>query len=363
MKYSYLACVALVLLACQPSVDREAEKNEIITLMTQIEKAHFNKSAEEFYAPYDEQWTDVRSGNSRITLKEDELPRTQAYLEGMEFDELVARGEPIVELSDDGRMASFIGAVTLKGRYGGEPVFWAVSWQSVLRKRNGQWKIISTANTEAGPGESAAVLLDRVRQGLGEIPEELVIYAKANCKGPDREFTTLMVSGEDAGRMEQQYGEDHMILGHDATGGWMVNAKTGDGREAMDTATRLLLMGHEMHLMAIRPELRHAQHQFIGFEQYDGKDAFVIEARDALEKPVRLFYDFDTYLPLGFTVIPPDESGEVAVTFADWEVRDKCNVFTRAIIRHGDAVFTYDYTDITLDADPELLNNKGALLD
>ena len=358
---SFVGILLLTLTSCT-DIDVEKEKKAILDVMTRVEKAHFSKDANEFYAPYGDRWTDVRGGAVSEAVKEAVLPLTQEYLEGMEFDELVQRGEPVIALSDDGTMAGFVGSVVVKGRNRGEPVFWVVAWQSVLRKMDGEWKIISTANTEAGPDGAAAVLFERVQERLGELPDESVIYALANCEGPDRAFRTLVISGNSGARMEQAYGDSHIILAY-GEDEFLINAKNGEENDKLDAATRQFIAGHELHQMAYKPKSRHKGHVMDGIEEFNGQAAFKVSAIDNLDNPVSYYFRFDNYQPMGFRITPADNSGDVVVTFHDWEERDQREVFTRAVFTQGDEVFTYRFTEVDFKADADLLDEKEALLD
>ena len=103
-------CVVLCLSACK-SINYEAEKQEIQHIMNEVSATHFEKNATKFYNPNAENWWDVRGGTVQYRSKEESILRTQTYLNNMEFLELSPSHKPIIELSKDGSMASYIGAV------------------------------------------------------------------------------------------------------------------------------------------------------------------------------------------------------------------------------------------------------------
>ena len=156
---------SLLFTSCQTRADLSQERQKIQSLMDKVHQAHFSKDAKEFYAPYGESWYDVRNGQVEKISKSEVTEGTQAYLDAMDFRELSNNHEPVIEISEDGSMASYLGAVTVKGIYSGQPVFWVVSWQSVLKKTGGNWEVISTANTRASAEVGAAVVLRRAKEG------------------------------------------------------------------------------------------------------------------------------------------------------------------------------------------------------
>jgi len=360
-----LLLILLFIFSCKKSIDIDTEKRKIQSQIDLVTEAHFTKDANKFYKPNAENWYDVRRGNVTLVKKQDMITATQSYLDNMEFQEMVKRDDPIIEISDDGTLASYIGSVTVKGILKEEPVFWVVSWQSVLKNINDEWKIISSANTEADNQTSSIVLLNQIRKNLGHKNENDIpsIYALAECKGPDRSFKTLILSRETDGRMEQIYDENHFVMKHGKDSSWTYNINTKSLNENMDESTKMFIQGHELHWLSFWPEHRYANAQLKDITKFKNQLAFNIEFINAMNKSVNFYYSFDSYVPLGFQININDEGDIVTVSFENWKKINDINVFTKATFEQGKEVFEYNFVDIKINQlDTEEFESKVGLI-
>jgi hypothetical protein len=352
--------------SCQSNiVDIELEKGKVSALMDQVHQAHLIKDAVQFYQPNAEQWYDVRNGLVKKIEKTQVIDGTQAYLDSMEFLELERIDDPVTEVSRDGTLASYIGSVLVKGRLHQEPVFWIVSWQSVLKKIDKEWKIISTANTEMPKKGMAGAILDEVRKAIGILPDSTSISARADCKGPIGSFKTLMFSSQKNARMEQLTSSGHIIITNGEEGAWFHDLISQKSEDDLDTLTRLFVQGHEFHWLSLRPQDRFAHPFFTGFTEFDGQTAFKIEFKDALNRSVYLYYAFDNYLPLGMDNPTSSEEERVVVHFSDWKDLENIKVFQKTVIEEGDVDWTYDFTEIHLNKlrDQDFQNRGKVIID
>ncbi|MCW5516067.1 hypothetical protein [Muriicola sp. Z0-33] len=350
-------------LSCSNTVNKEKEKEKIQEQIALISKAHFNKDATQFYAPYASSWYDAREGNISIRIKDSAKTSTQAYLDQMEILELKPTHDPVIEISDDGKMASYMGAVILKGRYNTQPSFWVVSWQSVLKKINDQWQIIGNANTQATPVSTANVILELAMNEVGYLNKESTIYALADCKSPGGSFKTLIISESSKARMEQKQGVYHAIFKHGPLSSWSRDVSSGKVNESIDGITDMFIKGHELHWLGFRPEDRFSNPSFKGFEEYDGQSAFRIQFTDALNRPVFFYYAFDNYMPLGFSIATDTENKRVKVYYRDWRALGELKVFYGATFVDGANIFDYEYTHLKISGEQDFdLDLKTAYL-
>jgi hypothetical protein len=354
------------IISCQSSIDFEEEKKKIQSQIDLVEQAHFSKDALQFYKPNAENWYDIRKGVILKVNKNDQITGTQSYLDNMEFQQLIKLDEPIIEISDDASMASYMGSVTVKGILYKEPVFWVVAWQNVLKKINGEWKIISAVNTEANKQTSANVVLDQVRKSLGlstEI-ENLSIYANAECIGPEKSFQTLILSRERDGRMEQIYNDRHVIMKHGKDSSWIYNVKSKSRIETMDESTKMFVQGHELHWLSFWPEHRYVNPLLKEITKFKDQTAFKIQFNNTQNRIVNFYYAFNTYQPLGFEIIINDEGEIVTVHFENWEKINDVSVFKKAIFEQGDQIFEYNFVDIKLNnLDTHDFESKNGLIE
>ena len=350
-------------LSCQNPVNPEQEKEKIRTQMTLIAEAHFTKDATQFYASYSDSWYDAREGQLRKVKKTDVLPGTQEYLDQMEFVGMDNTHEPLVEISDDGKMASYMGAILLRGRLNGNPVFWIVSWQSVLKKIDEEWQIISNANTQAAAGAGAELILEKAKEHMGLLNEESTIYAMADCDSPGGAFKTLLISSKTAARMEQQFGAQHSILKYGQDTSWTYDINAAKLNDELDELTEMFIQGHELHWLSFRPEDRFNRPSYKGFEEFNGVTSFKIEFKDELNRPVYCYYAFENYQPLGFNIATNRKDQRVNVFYSDWQEEGGLKVFYKATFEDGPNIFEYEFSEIKIGTDADYdLENKNSYM-
>lgn len=354
----------LFILSCQKAIDFEAEKKKIQAQINLVEKAHYSKDANQFFSPNAESWYDVRQGMVSLLNKPDVIPSTQSYLDNMEFQEMVKRDDPIIEISNDGTLASYIGSVTVKGFLDKSPVFWVVSWQNVLKKINGEWKIISSVNTEANKENSATVLLKQVQKKLGNLNTITSIHAYAECTGPGGAFKTLVLSRKNDGRMEQiSSNGDHNIFKYGKKFSWINNLNTKTLTDSISLPTKAFIQGHELHWLSFNPEDKYSTPYLKEITKFNDQTAFNIEFKDVTNKPVNFYYSFDTYIPLGFDILINDQGDIVTVLFKDWEEIDGISVFKNAIFKQEDDIFEYNFTNIEFNkSENQDFENKAEMI-
>jgi len=346
-----LLIIMVSFISCSPKANIEEEKEAIIALMDSVYKAHFNKDANAFYAPNAETWLDVRHGLITETHRKTQIENTQQYLDNMEFLELEPQQEPVVNISKDGTMASYVAAIHVKGRFQGQPVFWVISWQSVFEKINDEWKVISTANTEAPTEASSKIILRNVSKALGVLPEGSSLSAMANCVGPQGDlFQTLIFSEKTRGRMEQSNERGHYVLSYEDSLIWSYNFVSKNLNEDAGEMTKSFIQGHELHWLSLRPMDRTTRPLFKGFEEFKGTVSFKIESRDILDRPILFYYSFEDYLPLGFQMETAPGQPPVVVSFENWDSVGPYRVFKRAVFKQGDEVFQYEFTKINFNS-------------
>ncbi|WP_160114528.1 hypothetical protein [Aquimarina sp. AU474] len=343
--------ITFVMLSCQKPVDIALEKKKIQDKIDLVVQAHYNKDAIQFFESNANEWYDVRNGIVQLIDKSEKIPSTQKYLDNMDFHEMIQRNNPVIEISDDATLASYLGSITIKGVFNESPVLWVVAWQSVLKKNKGEWEIISTTNTEGDNKVTAEVLLDHVRKKMGVIGENdfSSVYAYAKCRGPERSFETLLLSNKKNGRMEQLYEEQHIILKHGENTSWTRNLSTNSGEEKMDNETMVFVNGHELHWLSFWPEHRYKDPVFKGISKFNDKTAFQIEFKDVFDKPVHFYYSFNTYLPLGFVLNTNPNGDTVDVTYNVWEKINNVQIFKKAAFKQGNDIFEYNFTDIKVN--------------
>ncbi len=349
MKYLIILSV-IFLTSCNNVVDIEKEKSQIITLIDLVRQAHLEKNAQKFYQPNAEQWIDIRNGEISKTKKVDRISSTQNYLDNMEFLQLDALGNPIIEISNDATLATYSSKVLVKGELSGTSILWIVAWQNVLKKIDNEWKIISSVNTEATKEVSAKVVLSQVRSNLGNIESLNSISALADCVGPEgNNFTTLIYSKKDDGRMEQLSGERHSIFKHGEQS-WGKNIISGNLHENLVPNFLVFAKSHELHWLSTYPEDRYANAHLEGIVDFKGQKVFKIGFTDDANNPVNFYYDFKSYLPLAFDIVIDDKGNTVTTYFENWNEQDGVKLFSNATFDQGGTLYKYQFSELKLNS-------------
>lgn len=347
---SLLLCFLFValLFSCNQKTDPEQEREKVLALIASMREAHFESDSEKFLAPMLDSFVEIRAGRYVRLYKNESLPGIQSYFDSMEFLELEDVQEPVLEISEDATMASYIGSIILKGRMDNEPVFSKLSFQSLLRKEGGQWKIIHNANSFLPKAGLGPVIMDRVKSQFADVSDSMFISAKANCSGPTDDFITLVMSASAEGRMEQRSTDGHIILQHGDSGSWMRDAQGEEVRENLNSLLVGFIVGHEYHWLSYRPEDRLENPEFKRITQFEQKTAFEIAFEDSMSREILFYYSFDDYKPLGFDYPSQREEEMIRSQFLDWTVLDGIPVFQKVIIEENQNLWEYQFTELNI---------------
>ena len=344
--FVFTVLFGLALIGCQKNP--ESEKQEIAAIISSMHEAHFKQDADQFLEPLKDSFVEVRNGRYMVLKKSASREGLQSYFQNMEFLELDDTQEPVIEISDDASMASYTASIILKGYYQGRPQFSKLAWQSVLKRSDGQWKIVSNVNTSLKDSLLGPVVLERVNHAIGNLGDSLHIRAKAKCTGPTDPFETLVLSSSTSGRMEQLSSDGHLILQHSDKGSWMKDLQKDKLTENLDEGVVAFIKGHEFHWLSLRPQDRLKDPKFKGYTDFDGNTAFQINFRDPLDRTVMFYYDFESYRPLGFDYPSHRENEMIRSHFSDWSEIDGRMMFRKVIIDEGENKWEYSFTHLNV---------------
>ena len=166
---------------------------------------------------------------------------------------------------------------------------------------------------------------------------------------PSGSFKTLMFSGKDEARMEQKTSDKHVVLKHGTDSNWLYDLSGLTHQPDLDTLSRLFIQGHEFHWLVLRPLDRFKDPVFEGITKFNGKNAFQLAFKDALNRSVYLYYDFENYLPLGMDNPTSDEENRVVVYFRDWTKNQEFQMMEKVEIHEGKVVWSYDFIDVRIN--------------
>lgn len=349
MKYIVVIMI-VVFTGCSKTIDLEQEKSKIQAQINLVREAHLEKDAQLFYQPNADQWLDIRNGEMNYVNKVDRIPLTQSYLDRMEFLQLTTLGKPIIEISDDATLASYSSSVIVKGILGDQPVIWVVAWHNVLKKIDGEWKIINSTNTEASNSVAAEVILNEMRSYLGDVPSVRTISALADCTNPEgKTFKTLIYSKEDQGRMEQLSGNRHTVFKHGVQS-WGKNLNSENFYENLNPNLQVFAKSHELHWISMHPDQRYSKAQFNEIVDFKERKAIKIVFKDDAENPVNFYCDFETYQPIAFEIVIDEKGNTVTTYFENWKEEDGLKLFKEATFDESGSLFKYSFSEIKLNS-------------
>lgn len=184
------------------------------------------------------------------------------------------------------------------------------------------------------------------------------IYAAADCISPRGPFrTTVQSLPPDSVFFDQlSSAQEHerWIIGLDEA--WAVDAQ---GNDLGDLAPPLdgMAHGHEFHVITLNPALRYGNAIRRTPDRFKGHFCDVLEFTDVYGKPVLFYFDAETHLPRGFTIVEPmsEDDAEIVTTFDDWRFIESVQLFHRAVITHRGEEFEYAFTDIRFNSVDESL--------
>lgn len=133
--------------------EHEADRQAILNAYEGIREAHLKHDGKAFLAPYDAEWLRVSDGEVEKQSKASEVPKVQAYLDGVKFEELKEVEPPRIKISGDGTMAWFVGHVRVKatekdakGRI--KRLDFDAAWVNVWEKKAEGWRIVVHGDTQ-----------------------------------------------------------------------------------------------------------------------------------------------------------------------------------------------------------------------
>ncbi len=143
----------LVLAACAPRPDLEADRAELLRLHQEARTAHLEKRADLMVGPFDDSLRFVARGEVSMQSPEANRVRLQAYFDRSTFQAWDDIAPPLLRISPDGRMAYKIVQKRVRltapdstGRAVAEDVVYA--WVEIYQKPRDRWILTTVASTD-----------------------------------------------------------------------------------------------------------------------------------------------------------------------------------------------------------------------
>jgi hypothetical protein len=194
----------------------------------------------------------------------------------------------------------------------------------------------------------ARLLLGGAERALGPAARGIrTLRTLADVTSPAGAFRTEVVAHRD-GRARLVLGAG-LRAGIDESGGWMCDS--GARRTALDPATRTVVRGHELHMLAVAPSTRLRDPVAVGDTLWDSEPVHAVAFRDDLGARVTMYLRERDTLPVGFDLVNHTGEGarRVELYFSGWVEQSGARLFRRARFVHGGMVFDYAFTRLEVD--------------
>ena len=359
----------LLSLGCRPTTDPPSPSRlaALQAGLADARHAHFKRDAALLARGLDDTLFSVDAGVVTPSPRDSVRAMFGRYFAGAAYRAWEDLEPPRVELASDGSVATVIRTVCVDRE---EPdsagdrrrrVF-VVANTSTHRWRAGEWRMRTVTSTflprppercpGSAPDTSARRVLAAAERALGTGAERVrTLEAMAAVTGPRGRFEASVRSARD-GRVRVALGPG-FLAGVGARGGWV--ARGAVGAPALDSVTRSVLRGHELHMLVLAPETRWHDPLLLGTLPWLGDSALAISFLDDLATPATLYLSRRDTLPVGLRLVNQTGAGarRVDVTFGDWTVLDGVRLFRRATFLHGRDRYQYAYTSLALNRVPD----------
>lgn len=174
--------------------------------------------------------------------------------------------------------------------------------------------------------ENAFIVLEKYYQSIGgqnNISQIDNIYSFADCSGPNGKYQTEVFSAKGIKTFFRQIRENRP----DYVG--IVNGETywtkGADVAVSDKNAASMWRSHELQWLATHLTERFREAKLEGIEEFAGKQALKLSVIDEVNKIAYLYFDSNSHLFRGFTIINPlnKNPGNIQMVINRWEKVDK----------------------------------------
>ena len=147
-----LSLFLLTLVCCSKQVDIKKDREDLVRLLAQERKAHFDKDIDLFISSFADTVVSVYGGEVDLNTPEDNKARFGPYFKSVEFIKWDDIEAPRIDISEDGSMAYAAIKKQIVLTYPdtlGNPLIDSAqyAWVSIYRKIDGTWKVVCNAST------------------------------------------------------------------------------------------------------------------------------------------------------------------------------------------------------------------------
>ncbi|HEY6505667.1 MAG TPA: hypothetical protein VIZ28_16945 [Chitinophagaceae bacterium] len=137
---------------CSRKIDNETARQEIIQLLQQERKAHFDRNVDLFVSEFSDSMISVNKGKVTMNTPAENKKRIEPYFSRVKFIKWDDLAEPLIRISDDCSLAYAVIQKEVILTYpdtSGKPLYDTsyFAWTSIYRKQNGEWKVECNVST------------------------------------------------------------------------------------------------------------------------------------------------------------------------------------------------------------------------
>jgi hypothetical protein len=208
--------------------------------------------------------------------------------------------------------------------------------------------LCSTAAVANAQGADPLAIIERSFQAIGgreELAQVRNIQAVADCTGPGGNYSTEIYSATDSRLVFKQVKRGGAtFIGHTNGENFWTTDKMGDVSLAGKNEA-FAWRSHEFQWLAFGLLERFRAPSFAGDEDFAGRRATKLKLTDELGKPAFFFFDKESGLMLGFTVLNPFERKPetIRIVFNEWKQVGKIKLPSKvtATDKQGDFVLSF----------------------
>ncbi len=215
------------------------------------------------------------------------------------------------------------------------------------------------ACSRPAPPATGPELLAAAHRALGVTDSVRSIWAVATVASPSGGFLARIASATD-GRVRLALGQG-LVAGVQGGEGWVCDSA---GKVvALDSITRSVVRGHDLHMLVVAPTWLPAPTR--DPDQRWGDDSVLtLRFQDELGAPLLMRLRAADSVPVGLDLVNHTGSGprEVRVRLENWREQAGVRLFRSATFEHGENRFVYSYEELAINTLPVSAFQPGCTL-
>jgi hypothetical protein len=204
----------------------------------------------------------------------------------------------------------------------------------------------SSAACRPATPASGPELVVAAHRALGATDSIATLRTVATVASPSGGFEVHIASATD-GRVRMALGKS-LLAGVQGGVGWACDPAAG--RVPLDSVTRSVIRGHDLHMLLLAPSWMSPPRREPD-RRWGADSVLTLRYRDELGAPLLMHLRASDTIPVGLEIVNHTGSGprEVRVLFDHWQDHGGVRLFRTATFEHGSNRFVYSYTDLEIN--------------